>query len=119
MLLALIFIGWAVCLIFGEWKYPSQPSHYVARDETDDLLKLIREDQERVTNDVLQQPKIAGSNRQSLTVFEAERQRFMGNFNGDKQKNRTAWLKALNDMHDKGQLDDVQFNIEVNKCLDS
>ncbi|WP_428658886.1 hypothetical protein [Runella sp.] len=116
MLLALIFIAWVICLIFGEWKHPPR---YITRAETDGLHKPMRENRERETLKAINGLKIINSNGQHAAFLEAERQYKIHAANDEITHTRSAWLKLLNEMHDKGELDDIQFNNEVNKCLDS
>lgn len=92
-----------------------RPDDRITRKEYDEALRHLKTKTELVYKDEL---KIVSKDNQHMVLFESERRQYLAAAADEVEKTRAAWLKMLNDLHDKGELDDVQFNLEVNRCLD-
>lgn len=115
MLLALIFTGFIICLIFGEWPIPP---HHITRAETQALLKMIRENETKEYEERIRTLKTINIGARIDFMPEDEAQNLLVMASKELERARTGWLESLSLRHEKGELTDSEFSEEINRCLD-
>ncbi|AEI51460.1 hypothetical protein [Runella slithyformis] len=115
MLLALIFTGFLICLIFGEWPIPPR---YITMAEAQALQKMIRENESKEYEERIRILKSISLDAKSEFLREDEAHNLRTLANDEFEKARTGWLKSLTLRHERGELTDNEFSDEINRCLD-
>lgn len=111
-----LFLFALVVYVFGEIK-PKRC--YITRQETEALLKQIRDNQQREIEQQLSRLKIAEYHGQNVALLDSERDRLTEVSQSEIKRTKKSWLDMLSTLHDNGQLSDSEFDREVSKCLDS
>ena len=114
MLLALLIVALAAYIITETRPYDS-----ITRREMDALLKKGKEREQRALEEHSNRLKFVENDTCYVPLWQPEGRHTRRIMESEIDKTRAAWLTLLNDLHEKGQLDDEQFNTEVNRCLDS
>lgn len=115
MLLALIFTGFVICLIFGEWPIPPR---YITLAETQALQKMIRENDAKEYEERIRNLKTINIGARADFMGEDEVQSLLMLANDEFDKARIGWLESLSLRHERGEITDSEFSEGINRCLD-
>ncbi|WP_428659803.1 hypothetical protein [Runella sp.] len=113
MLLALIIVSLTIYILQQQ-----RPYDYITRREMDALLKKGRERERLEHEEYLRQLKLAENRGQLIPLSESEKEQFILTSANKTIHIHAQWVADLQARHDKGLINDRQFEEAMDRYLD-